>query len=74
MNNCNLLTKGNLTTYMTSYRRSLDPTITYTEAMWIQAISFATTGVALPLGGYLDYRWGPRITTLLGAFLMRCHL
>ena len=48
-----------------------NPNITFTDTMWIQAISFATTGIALPLGGYLEKIWGPRNTTLIAALLMR---
>lgn len=51
-----------------------NPNITVHETMWIQAISFGTTGIALPLGGFLEKMWGPRNTTLIAVILMRFHL
>lgn len=61
-----------MTTYITSYQRNvllLD--VTYADTMWIQAISFATTGIALPLGSYLEKIWGPRLTIIVSMFFMR---
>lgn len=67
-----LQTEGNVTTYITSYQRYiLKLDISYADTMWIQAISFATTGVALPLGGFLEKILGPRITILISALFMR---
>ncbi|XP_046654417.1 L-lactate transporter-like [Daphnia pulicaria] len=66
-----VLTFGNMTTYITSYQRNvllLD--VTYADTMWIQAISFATTGIALPLGSYLEKIWGPRLTIIVSMFFM----
>ena len=61
-----------MTTYITSYQRNvLKLDVSYADTMGIQAISFATTGIALPLGGYLEKKWGPRITIMIATLFMR---
>lgn len=61
-----------MTTYITSYQRNvLQLDVSYADTMWIQAISFATTGIALPLGSYLQKLWGPRPTVIMAMLFMR---
>ncbi|KZS10578.1 Uncharacterized protein APZ42_024877 [Daphnia magna] len=60
-----------MTTYITSYQRNvLQLDVSYADTMWIQAISFATTGIALPLGSYLQKLWGPRPTVIMAMLFM----
>lgn len=63
---------GNMTTYITSYQRNvLKLDVSYAATLWIQAVSFTTTGIALPLGGFLEKFWGPRWTIMVAALFMR---
>ncbi|XP_013384216.1 uncharacterized protein LOC106154417 [Lingula anatina] len=74
---------GNVTTYMTSYMRSLNKIclesgedfddfdcFTYEKASWIYGLQWVSMGVAMFIGAKLEYRFGPRITTFLGGFLL----
>ncbi|CAH1782091.1 unnamed protein product [Owenia fusiformis] len=67
-----LYTFGNMTPYITSYIRARsEPTgLRYSEGVWIFAISGGSQGAAMFLGGVFAKKIGPRLTTLLGAWIM----
>jgi hypothetical protein len=58
---------GNITTYLTSYvRAKVEPSFTYEEATWIYTGNMMAQGVFMTLGGYLEWKFGPRVTAFLG--------
>lgn len=58
--------------YVTSYIRlnSQPPTLTYQESSFIFALMFFGEGASMFLGGYIETRLGPRITTLIGCLMV----
>ncbi|XP_059159579.1 uncharacterized MFS-type transporter YhjX-like [Physella acuta] len=65
-------TFGNLNPYITSYMRAkgVAPSLTYTECAWILAATGIGQGFSVVLGGLIEKKIGPSLTTLLGAWLM----
>lgn len=59
-------------TYIASYmhqRVSVD--VTYSNTIWIIAITIAAQGLFMMLGGLLEQYVGPRLTCLIGSVLYR---
>ena len=67
-----MFTPGNLNPYMTSYmRQEADKTLTYTECSWVFALACMGQGLSMYFGGLIERKLGPRLTSLLGGWLMR---
>jgi len=64
-----IYTWGNLTTYLTSYMRRRDSSIEYSDTVWSYFICPFTQGLFIFIGGYLQYKLGPRLTCLIGGIL-----
>lgn len=58
--------------YMTSYIRkySTPATLSYQESSFVFALMLFGQGTSMVLGGYIEARLGPRITTLIGCLLV----
>ena len=67
-----LYTIGNLLPYVVSYirARSHPEDLTSNTATWIAALNLAGQGSSMFLGGWLEKRIGPRLSTLMGGWLM----
>lgn len=67
-----LYTVGNLLPYVVSYtrERSHPRDLTSETATWIAALNLAGQGSSMFLGGWLEKRIGPRLSTLIGGWLM----
>lgn len=64
---------GNMTPYMTSYmkRHNVDVSLNYAESTWISAIAAMGQGMSMFLGGIMYRTLGPKLSTLIGAWLAR---
>lgn len=63
---------GNMMTYMTSYmHQRVSEHVTYSNTIWIIAITTAAQGFFMVLGGLLEKCIGPRLTCLIGSILYR---
>ena len=61
------LVTGNLTTYFASYIRvKVDPGFTYEDAGWIYTATMMGRGLFTTLGGFMEKRFGPRISAIVG--------
>lgn len=67
-----LYTIGNLLPYVVSYMRarSHPEDLTSQTATWISALNLVGQGGSMFLGGWLEKRIGPRLSTLIGGWLM----
>lgn len=67
-----LYTIGNLLPYVVSYtrERSHPGDLTSETATWIGALNLAGQGSSMFVGGWLEKRIGPRLSTLIGGWLM----
>ena len=65
-------TVGNLLPYVVSYTRdrSHPRELTSATGTWITALNVAGQGSTMFLGGWLERRIGPRLSTLIGGWLM----
>eukprot|EP00468_Gymnochlora_sp_CCMP2014_P005912 CAMPEP_0167757924 /NCGR_PEP_ID=MMETSP0110_2-20121227/10190_1 /TAXON_ID=629695 /ORGANISM="Gymnochlora sp., Strain CCMP2014" /LENGTH=439 /DNA_ID=CAMNT_0007644157 /DNA_START=22 /DNA_END=1341 /DNA_ORIENTATION=- len=61
---------GTLTPYITSYLRQYDPTVTYADSIIVFLMTPLAQFVAMPLGGYIEGKIGPRLCALLGCWIM----
>ncbi|XP_041483300.1 oxalate:formate antiporter-like [Lytechinus variegatus] len=63
---------GNMAPYMTSYIRkySYPSTLSYQESSFIFALMLFGQGSSMFIGGYIEAKLGPRITTLIGCLLV----
>jgi len=65
-----IYTWGNLTTYLTSYMRRRDPSITYSDTVWVYFVTPAALSwflfLTAPIQGWL----GPRLSSLAGSLLL----
>ncbi|XP_018011834.1 uncharacterized MFS-type transporter YhjX [Hyalella azteca] len=67
----NLYSFGNLTTYMTSYlHEEVSRDVTYSDVVWVMALTLMAQGLFMPIGGILEARLGPRLTCCIGAVIM----
>ncbi|UYV64191.1 hypothetical protein LAZ67_2007009 [Cordylochernes scorpioides] len=58
---------GNLNTYMTSYLRArVDPTMTYSKTMWVNACVMIGQGIFMMIGGWVNCILGDRFTAMIG--------
>ncbi|XP_022338088.2 apicoplast pyruvate carrier 1-like isoform X1 [Crassostrea virginica] len=66
-----IYTFGNMTPYMTSYmkKHKVDESLNYAESTWISSIAAMGQGMSMFLGGILYRALGPKVSTLLGAWL-----
>lgn len=65
-------TLGNINTYMASYlRQNVDPEITYSSSIWINAAFMLGQGTLMMVGGILERKIGARWTCLLGSLIYR---
>lgn len=66
-----IYTFGNMTPYMTSYmkRHNVDVSLNYAESTWISAIAAMGQGMSMFLGGIMYRALGPKLSTLIGAWL-----
>lgn len=62
-----------MTPYMTSYmkKHKVDESLNYAESTWISSIAAMGQGMSMFLGGILYRALGPKVSTLLGAWLAR---
>ena len=67
-----LYTYGNLVPYIVSYVREYSSPIDlrFTDAPYVYACQVAGQGCSMIIGGLLERRFGPRLVTLAGGFLM----
>lgn len=67
-----IYTYGNMVPYIVSYIRvySYPPDLKTTSAPYILTFQIAGQGLTMFAGGYLERRFGPRLTTLAGGWLM----
>ncbi|BFZ00816.1 hypothetical protein BsWGS_03855 [Bradybaena similaris] len=68
-----LFTFGNMNPYITSYMRKYGsaPSLTYIECSWIYAVASMGVGLAIMIGGMIEICIGPRLTSIIGGWLMR---
>jgi hypothetical protein len=58
---------GNITTYATSYvRLRTDPSFTYGQFTWVFTTNTMARGVFTAVGGFMERKLGPRVTTFIG--------
>ena len=64
---------GNLTPYVTSYIRaySSPSSLTYGQSVWIFALGIGFQGATMFLGDFLFKKLGPKLSTLIGGWIMR---
>eukprot|EP01062_Namystynia_karyoxenos_P055617 TRINITY_DN4662_c0_g1_i1.p1 TRINITY_DN4662_c0_g1~~TRINITY_DN4662_c0_g1_i1.p1 ORF type:complete len:557 (+),score=158.09 TRINITY_DN4662_c0_g1_i1:86-1672(+) len=62
-------TWGNLTTYVTSYMRGDHPDLVYADTLWPYFVAPFTQALTMFFGGHLQYRFGARLTCILGCVL-----
>lgn len=60
---------GNIITYVTSYLRAYDPSISYKDTVKIYPVALAVHGVTLLFSGWVSKRVGYRNCCLLGSFI-----
>lgn len=60
---------GNIITYITSYLRAYDPSISYKDTVKIYPVALAVHGVTLLFSGWVSKRVGYRNCCLLGSFI-----
>ena len=67
-----IYTYGNLAPYLVSYarKRSSPSDLRSTEAVYVYACQAAGQGISMVFGGILEKRFGPRLVTLFGGWLM----
>ncbi|RUS90172.1 hypothetical protein EGW08_002051 [Elysia chlorotica] len=67
-----LYTFGNLNPYLTSYMRwtGTAPNLKNTECTWVFAAAAIGQGLVMSLSGLIQKKLGPRLTCLLGGWLM----
>lgn len=66
-----LYTFGNMSPYMASYLRKRNyPGIKASHLVWINAATVCGQGLSMVLGGCMEKKHGPLLTTMLGAFTM----
>ena len=67
-----LYTIGNLLPYVVSYTRarSHPENLAAATGTWVAALNISGQGLTMCLGGWLEKRVGPRLTTLAGGWLM----
>jgi len=53
---------GNLTTYVTSYLRRYDPSVTLDKTLLVFALASCGMAATMYLGGIIERRIGPRLT------------
>jgi hypothetical protein len=59
-----------VTTYLTSYVRvRTDPTFTYEQFTWVYTTNMMARGVFTTLGGFMERKFGPRVTALTGCVI-----
>ncbi|XP_065840960.1 L-lactate transporter-like [Oscarella lobularis] len=65
-------TFGNMSPYMVSYLRkySSKTDVTSQTLIWVSALTGAGQGAAMYFGGQIEKKIGPRLTVLLGGFIM----
>eukprot|EP00466_Bigelowiella_natans_P017571 jgi/Bigna1/75302/fgenesh1_pg.33_\ len=61
---------GTFTPYITSYLRKFDPSITYNDTILALLAAPAAQTIGFPIGGMIEQKLGPRITSLLGSWIM----
>ena len=62
---------ANLNTYVISYIRQHNPTISYKDWMWLSSTKTVLTGVLMPFGGEISRRVGVKFSLLLGSVIYR---
>ncbi|XP_072034077.1 apicoplast pyruvate carrier 1-like [Amphiura filiformis] len=69
-----IYTYGNMSPYIMSYVRTNTDSgdVRYQQSTLIFALTIFGQGLAMPFGGLLEKKLGPRLTTLLGSWLMSC--
>ena len=67
-----IYTYGNLAPYLVSYarKRSSPSDLRTTDAVYVYAFQAAGQGTSMVIGGILEKRFGPRLVTLFGGWLM----
>lgn len=70
MNKLTIPTQGNITSYVTSYLRIYDPTLTYEDTLIIYASQIVMQAIIMPFGGMLLAKFGPKLASILGAILV----
>ncbi|XP_048247846.1 L-lactate transporter-like [Haliotis rufescens] len=67
-----LYSYGNFSPYIISYirRRSSPSDLRYVDGIWVQACMMIGQGITMFGGGLLERKLGPRITTLIGSWIM----
>mmetsp|Transcript_4653 Transcript_4653/g.7730 ORF Transcript_4653/g.7730 Transcript_4653/m.7730 type:complete len:501 (-) Transcript_4653:96-1598(-) len=61
---------GNLTTYITSYLRQLNPELTYSDTLLVYASIIGTQALCMWAGGMVEEKLGPGLTTFLGGSIL----
>src|SRR6056300_604649 len=61
---------GNIAPYITSYLVQFDPTVTYHHTLHVYTAVFLGQSLFMYLGGQLEKRLGPRLTSYIGASLI----
>eukprot|EP00581_Thalassiosira_minuscula_P002508 CAMPEP_0183737780 /NCGR_PEP_ID=MMETSP0737-20130205/52894_1 /TAXON_ID=385413 /ORGANISM="Thalassiosira miniscula, Strain CCMP1093" /LENGTH=482 /DNA_ID=CAMNT_0025972149 /DNA_START=303 /DNA_END=1748 /DNA_ORIENTATION=- len=61
---------GNIAPYITSYLVQFDPNISYHQTLHVYTAVFLGQSLFMYMGGQLEKKIGPRLTSYLGAFLI----
>ena len=61
---------GNIAPYITSYLVQFDPTVTYHRTLHVYTAVFLGQSLFMYLGGQMEKRLGPRLTSYIGAALI----
>mmetsp|Transcript_6962 Transcript_6962/g.17073 ORF Transcript_6962/g.17073 Transcript_6962/m.17073 type:complete len:438 (-) Transcript_6962:242-1555(-) len=61
---------GTFTPYITSYLRKYDSSLGYSDTIICFLISPLAQAIGMPIGGLIERRLGPRITSLIGSLIM----
>ena len=61
---------ANTTSYVTSYLRRFDPSLTYNDTLMVYATALGMQGCTMLLGGILERRLGSRATAMMGGYLI----
>lgn len=63
-------TWGSLTVYVTSWLRTYDETITYSDTILVYALIILGQALVMTVGGKIELRVGPRATATLGSLFL----
>jgi len=61
---------GNLTTYITSYLRQLNPELTYSDTLLVYVSIIGTQALTMWAGGIVEEKLGPGLTAFLGGSIL----